>query len=100
VVIPETVLIGGALGSLRRPDRLLPKESEITPGVAGLTFRDERLLELTPWTQGELSAERSLEVAPLHHFHRGTRVAHRLPGYGERTLHGRRRLRALLAEPD
>jgi hypothetical protein len=65
VVVPEAVLVGGALGRLSGPDRLLAQEGKMAPGETRLARRDERLLELTPWTQGELSAEWSLEIAPL-----------------------------------
>ena len=41
--------------------------------TGSLALRDDRLLQLSPWTQGELFAELSLEVAPLLDLHGSVR---------------------------
>ena len=92
VVLPEGVLIGGALAGLGRPLRLRPQEDEVPVPQANFPGLDVRFINLASRASGESPAVGSLKVAEFDDGDGRVGIASEMARLGHQAVHHRRRV--------
>lgn len=87
MVLPEGILLGGALAGFRCPLRFRPQEGEMPVTETDLPIGDITFIDLATRASGKTAAVRSLEVAELEHHHRGVRIAFKVAGAFDQVDH-------------